>query len=45
VLVSVLQGAQERLNKIYQQIEREKIKRKSLLDSELSTATSSLNLT
>lgn len=33
VVFSVLQGAQDRLNKIHKQIEREKTKRRSILDS------------
>lgn len=42
VVSNVLQGAQDRLNRLHQQMDREKLKRKALLDSELSTSLSHL---
>lgn len=41
VVFSVLQGAQDRLNKIHKQIEREKLKRRSILDSDLNSPSAS----
>lgn len=41
VIYSVLQGAQDRLNKLHKQIEREKLKRRSILDSDLNSPSSS----
>ncbi|XP_055308901.1 SNAPIN protein homolog [Sitodiplosis mosellana] len=37
VIYSILQGAQDRLNRIHKQVEREKLKRRSILDSELNS--------
>uniref|UniRef100_A0A1L8DA75 Biogenesis of lysosome-related organelles complex 1 subunit 7 n=2 Tax=Nyssomyia neivai TaxID=330878 RepID=A0A1L8DA75_9DIPT len=38
VVTNVLQGAQDRLNRLHQQVDREKLRRKTLLDSELATS-------
>lgn len=39
-----LSTTKDRLNKIHQQIDREKLKRKALLDTELSTSASHLKV-
>lgn len=42
IVSNVLQGAQERLNRLHQLVDKERLKRRALLDSELSA--SALNL-
>lgn len=44
VVSNVLQGAQDRLNRLHQLVDKEKLKRRALLDSELTTSASNLNL-
>lgn len=44
VVSNVLQSATDRLNRLHQLVDREKLKKRALLDSELSTSASHLTL-
>lgn len=44
LVTNILQGTQDRLGKLHKQIDKEKIRRRTLLDSELPTSFPHLNL-
>lgn len=44
LVTNILQGTQDRLGKLHQQIDKEKLRRRTLLDSELPTSFPHLNL-
>lgn len=44
LVTNILQGTQDRLGKLHQQIDKERIRRSTLLDSELPTSAPHLNL-